>query len=112
MKLKLISLMALLVPVISQSRSQNRSGSFVQPIRVEVMRNLGLDSAKSDLPVSLPREWGRLVSVQKIDATGYSMFLQNDGGEIYIVNLIQRGQYFYLNTYENGGVALVVRRGQ
>jgi hypothetical protein len=75
------------------------------------MRNQGLDVARSGLPVSLPREWGRLVSVQKIDNTDYSMFLENDAGEIYIVNLIQRGPYFYLNTYDNAGVALVIRRG-
>jgi len=75
------------------------------------MRNQGLNTSRSGFPVLLPREWGRLVSVQKMDATNYSMFLQNDAGEIYIVNLIQRGQYFDLNTYDNGGTALVIRRG-
>jgi hypothetical protein len=51
------------------------------------------------------------VSVQKTDAMDYSMFLQNDAGEIYIVNLIQRGQYFYLTTYDYGVPALVIKRG-
>jgi hypothetical protein len=74
------------------------------------MRNITLDAARSGIPASLPREWGRLVNVQKIDDTNYSLFLTNDGGEIYIVNLIQRGQYFHLNTYANGGAALVIRR--
>jgi hypothetical protein len=48
----------------------------VQP-RLDAMRNVGLDTAKSGFPASLPREWGRLVNVQKIDATNYSMFLEN-----------------------------------
>jgi|SRR6266850_7009385 len=111
MKLKLAFLVSLvLVPVALQSGSQNRSGFSVQPIKLEPMRNMGLDTTKSGLPVSLPREWGRLVSVQKTESAGYSMFLENDDGEIYVVNLLQRGQYLYLNTYDNGGVALVIRR--
>jgi hypothetical protein len=52
---------------------------------------------------------GPPVSIQKTDAVDYAMFLENDAGEIYIVNLIQRGKYFYLNTYDNG-VALVIKR--
>jgi len=96
---------------VSPSGSQNRAASYVQPHKLEVMRNLELESDKSDFPVALPREWGRLVSIQKLDATDYSLFLENDAGEIYVVNLIQRGRYFYLNTYDNGGTALVIKRG-
>ena|SRR5688572_30460074 len=110
MKLKL-ALVAIfvLIPAVTYSALQIRTQS-VQPPRIEAMRNLGLDSARSGIPVSLPREWGRLVSVQPMDGAGYAMFLQNDGGEIYVVNLIQRGQYLYLNTYDAGGTALVINR--
>ena len=112
MRLKLVFLLALIFTALaSQSSSQNRPDTFAQPARVEAMRNQGLNTSRSGFPVLLPREWGRLVSVQKMDATNYSMFLQSDAGEIYIVNLIQRGQYFDLNTYDNGGTALVIRRG-
>jgi len=112
MRLKVVFLLALiLTALVTQSSSQNRPDVSAQPPRVEVMRNQGLDASRSGFPVSLPREWGRLISVQKTDAVDYSMFLQNDAGEIYIVNLIQRGQYFYLNTYDYGGTALVIKRG-
>jgi len=111
MRIKLVCLFALvLIAFVTRSRSQNRPEAFAQPLKLEVMRNQGLDAGKSGFPVFLPREWGRLVSVQKTDALNYSMFLENDAGEIYIVNLIQRGQYFYLNTYDHAGAALVIKR--
>lgn len=90
--------------------SQNQPPAKVRPANVEVMRNMGLDAAKSGLPVYLPREWGRLVSVQKSDGAGYFLFLENEDGQIYIVRLNQRGQYLYLDTYDQGGVALVIGR--
>ena len=112
MRLKLVFLLALiLTALVPQSSSQNRLDASAQPGRVEAMRNQGLDTSRSGFPVVLPREWGRLISVQKTDAVDYTMFLQNDAGEIYLVNLIQRGKYLYLDTYDNGGTALVIKRG-
>jgi hypothetical protein len=109
MKPRLVIIAALLlISAVTYSISQNRPS--VQPPRLQMMQNQGLDTAKSGLPVWVPREWGRLVSVQKLDATNYAMFLENEAGRIYIVNLIQRGPYFYLNTYDNGGTTLVIER--
>jgi hypothetical protein len=109
MKTNLLLAGILLLLFGASSASQDRTKQ-VGPARLETMRNLGLDTAKSGFPVALPQEWGRLTAVEETDPMGYSLFLQNDSGEIYIVRLIQRGQYLYLDTYDQGGVALVIRR--
>jgi hypothetical protein len=109
MKTNLLVAGILLLIFGASSISQDRTKP-VSPARLETMRNLGLDTAKSGFPVALPEEWGRLIAVEETDAMGYSLFLQNDRGEIYIVRLIQRGRYLYLDAYDQGGVALVIRR--
>jgi hypothetical protein len=61
MKLKIVFLaMLIFIALVTYSISQNRPEVSVQPLQLERMRNMGLDTAKSGLPVSLPREWGRL----------------------------------------------------
>jgi hypothetical protein len=82
----------------------------VRPARVERMQNLGVDAASSRQPVFVPAEWGRLVAVEKTDSLDYVLFLEGESGEIYVVRLIQNGDYLYLDTRDNGGVALVVKR--
>lgn len=97
-----------LVPV--RVSPQGQAKAPVRPAKVEPMQNLETGAAHSGFPVYIPREWGRLVSVQKIDAMRYLLFLQAENGEIYLVRLIQRGEYLYLDTYDQGGIALVIKR--
>jgi hypothetical protein len=104
-----IILTLLIVLIGTASASQNRS-TPVTPAKLEAMRNLGLETSKSGFPVTLPRAWGRLISVQRSDPDAYTLFLENNGGEIFLVRLIQRGNYLYLDTYDQGGVALVIGR--
>lgn len=82
----------------------------VRPARVEPMQNLEVEAARSRRPAYLPPEWGRLVAVEKTGNVNYTLFLAADNGEIYVVRLIQSGDYLYLDTYDNGGVALVLQR--
>jgi hypothetical protein len=96
------------LPIRSRSQVQSKTG--VRPAHLESMQNMDLNISKSGLPAYLPREWGSLVTVQKTDGAGYLLFLQNDVGEIYLVRLIQNGDYLFLDTYDRGGVALVIRR--
>src|SRR5262245_39944867 len=107
-RLALVSMLSLFLLVAAASSQDRQAG--VQPAKLEAMQNAGLDLSKSGFPATLPREWGRLVSVQKTDNSGYTLFLQNDRDEIYLVRLLQRGQYLFLDTYDQGGVALVIRR--
>ncbi len=74
------------------------------------MQNLGISTDESRRPVYLPPEWGYLVAVEKTGAANYTLFLQSTSGEIYVVRLLQSGDYLYLDTYDNGGVALVIER--
>ncbi|MCW5977250.1 MAG: hypothetical protein KIT09_04195 [Bryobacteraceae bacterium] len=99
-----------LLPFRSPSQDQRRNA--VSPAKLEPMQNMGAYAADSGRPAFLPAEWGSLVSVQRIEGDRLMMFLQNEKGEIYLVRLVQRGQYFYLDTYDHGGVALVIRREQ
>lgn len=82
----------------------------VAPARLEPMQNLEMDASRSGRPASIPKEWGRLVSVQRTSDRHYALFLESEGGDIYVVRLLQRGEYLYLDTYDQGGVALVIRR--
>jgi hypothetical protein len=93
-----------------RSSSQDPQQQTARPAKLEAMQNMGVSASDSGLPVSLPAEWGRLITVQRIDGDRIVMFLENGKGEIYLVRLLQRGQYLYLDTYDHGGVALVIRR--
>ncbi|MCZ2074457.1 MAG: hypothetical protein HUU41_00200 [Bryobacteraceae bacterium] len=92
-------------PAVSQQQQ-----SKVKPAKLEFLQNMGVNRSESGRPAFLPREWGRLVSVQQIEGDRYVLFLQGDDGAIYLVRLLQQGQYLYLDTYDQGGVALVIRR--
>ena len=109
MKTKVVLLSIIVILLGTLAISQDRS-TGIQPARLEAMRNVGLETSKSGMAAVLPREWGRLISVQKLDGNGYVLFLQNDAGEIYLVRLVQRGDYLYLDSYDQGGVALVIKR--
>ena len=93
-------------PAVSQGQQQSK----VKPAKLESLQNMGVNRSESGQPAFLPREWGRLVSVQQIEGDRYVLFLQGDDGAIYLVRLLQQGQYLYLDTYDQGGVALVIRR--
>lgn len=82
----------------------------VQPAKLEPMQNLEMDASRSGRTASIPKEWGRLVSVQRTSDRHYVLFLESGSGEIYLVRLVQRGEYLYLDTYDQGGVALVIQR--
>ena len=74
------------------------------------MQNLELNADTSRRPSFIPPEWGKLVSVQRLNEAKIEMFLQSESGDIYLVRLTQQGEYFYLDTTDRGGVALVLRR--
>ena len=101
-------LMAGLLSLQTVTRGQQKSA--VKPAMLEPMQTMGVNASESGLPAYLPAEWGKLVSVQRIENDRYMLFLQSEQGEIYVVRLIQRGQYLNLDTYDQGGVALVIRR--
>jgi hypothetical protein len=82
----------------------------VRPRLVEPLQNLDLSVNQSRRPAYLPAEWGRLISVQRLNEAKMEMFLQADNGDIYLVRLAQQGEYLYLDTTDQGGVALVLRR--
>jgi hypothetical protein len=74
------------------------------------MQNVELEESVSHRPAYIPMEWGRLVSVQRLDATNVELFLQAENGDIFLVRLAQRGAYLYMDTSDKGGVALVIKR--
>jgi hypothetical protein len=84
--------------------------SGVRPSTVARMQNLEVDSNLSRRPAYIPVEWGKLVSVQRLDELKIQLFLQAENGDIYLVRLTQEGEYLYLDTSDKGGVALVIRR--
>ena len=90
--------------------SRGQQTGAVKPALLEPMQNMGVNASESGRPAYLPAEWGKLVSVQRLENDRLVMFLQSDSGEIYVVRLVQRGQYLNLDTYDQGGVALVIRR--
>jgi hypothetical protein len=82
----------------------------VRPAALERMQNLELSASSSHRPAYIPPEWGKLVSVQRLNDTKLQLFLQAESGDIYFVRLTQQGEYLYLDTSDQGGVALVLRR--
>ena len=82
----------------------------VRPAKVAQMQNLELEESLSHRPAYIPSEWGRLVSVQRLNETNVELFLQAENGEIFLVRLAQRGEYLYMDTSDKGGVALVIKR--
>ncbi len=106
----LLALMLLAALLPTRLRTQAQRERSVRPAKVEQMQNLELEASTSSRPVYIPREWGRLVSVQKTDALSYALFLQDEDGRIFVVRLAQRGGYLYLDTSDQGGVATVIKR--
>jgi hypothetical protein len=82
----------------------------IRPSTLARIQNLELDQSSSHRPAYIPAEWGKLVSVQRLDELKVQLFLQADSGEIYLVRLTQQGDYFYLDTSDKGGVVLVIKR--
>jgi hypothetical protein len=91
------------------SVSTQQAGA-IRPATVTRMQNLELNESSSGRPAYIPAEWGKLVSVQRLDELRVQLFLQADNGEIYLVRLTQQGEYFYLDTSDKGGVVLVIKR--
>jgi hypothetical protein len=82
----------------------------VRPATLERMQNLELSANSSRRPAYLPPEWGKLVSVQRLNEAKLQLILQDESGDIYFVRLTQQGEFLYLDTTDRGGVALVLRR--
>jgi len=74
------------------------------------MQNLGATVTSSYRPTYLPREWGRLVAVERLDSTHLVLVLEGAKGEIYLVRLSQRGGYLFLDTTDRGGIAILIPR--
>jgi hypothetical protein len=105
-----ILLLAPLMFMLGASIAPQDSSTPVGPAKLEPMRSFAFDASTSGRPVELPRSWGRVVGIQKMDAGGYSLFLENENGEIYVVRLVERNQVLYLDNYNQSGTALVIRR--
>lgn len=101
----LLSLLLWPVPVYPQGEPQP-----VRPARVERMQNLEVTVTNSYRPAYLPREWGRLVAVERVDNTSVMLFFEGAKGEIYLVRLAQRGGYLFLDTADRGGLVTVLPR--
>jgi hypothetical protein len=82
----------------------------IRPSTVARIQNLELNESSSHGAAYIPAEWGKLVSVQRLDEQKVQLFLQADNGEIYLVRLTQQGEYFYLDTSDKGGVVLLIKR--
>src|ERR1700687_3690214 len=76
----------------------------IRPSTVTRMQNLELNESSSHRAAYIPAEWGKLVSVQRLDELRVELFLQADDGEIYLVRLTQQGEYLYVDTSDKGGV--------
>src|SRR5437764_13657064 len=100
----------LLVIVIWPKNVSTQQVTGVRPATVSRMQNLELETSSSHRPAYIPAEWGRLVSVQRLTAGKVQLFFEAENGDIYLVRLTQQGEYFYLDTSDKGGVALVIRR--
>ena len=87
-----------------------QQASSVRPSTLVRMQNLELNENSSHRPTYIPAEWGKLVSVQRLDALKVQLFLQAENGDIYLVRLSQQGEYLYLDTSDKGGVVLVIKR--
>jgi len=107
LSLPIAAIVAIALWPISGSTQQVNS---VRPATVEKMQNLELSASASRRPAYLPPEWGKLVSVQRLSNSKIELFLQAESGDIYFVGLTQQGEYLYLDTMDQGGVALVLGR--
>ena len=106
--LLVLTLAATLLP--SRLSLEARPEGPIRPTKVVPIENFEVDADKSYRPAYIPREWGRLVSVQRIDASTYVLFLQTQDGDIFLVRLALRGGYLYLDTSEQGGIVTAIRR--
>src|ERR1700736_6527645 len=103
-------ILAFVTIVLWPTAVSTQQGNGVRPSTVARMQNLELDASSSHRPAYIPAEWGKLVSVQRLDELKVQLFLQAENGDIYLVRLSQQGEYFYLDTSDKGGVVLVIRR--
>ena len=101
---------AVVTMVLWPSPGSTQQVNSVRPATVERMQNLELSASSSRRPAYLPPEWGTLVSVQRLNDSKLQLILQAEGGDIYFVRLTQQGEYLYLDTSDEGGVTLVLRR--
>ena len=104
-----VLVLAVVLPVSRLWPAAQQKGP-VQPTQVAPIENFEVDADKSFRPAYIPREWGRLVSVQKIGGLSYVLFLENEDGAIFLVRLTLRGNYLYVDTSEQGGIVTVIRR--
>jgi hypothetical protein len=107
---RLLPMLLMTLLLVPSTSPQSQSTSSVSPAKLVRVPNFETEASRSNRPAYLPREWGRLVSVQRLDEAHLMLILQADGGEIYFVRMIQRGGYLYLDTVDQGGVASVLRR--
>lgn len=107
---RLLPMLLMVLLLVPSTSPQTQSTSSASPAKLVRVPNFETEASRSNRPAYLPREWGRLVSVQRLDEAHLMLILQADGGEIYFVRMIQRGGYFYLDTVDQGGVASVLRR--
>lgn len=107
---RILPMLLVALVLMSSTAPQTPSTSSVSPAKLVRVPNFETEASRSNRPAYLPREWGRLVSVQRLDEARLMLILQAEGGEIYFVRMIQRGGYVYLDTVDQGGVASVLRR--
>jgi hypothetical protein len=106
----LLLIAAVVMMVLWPIAGSTQQANSVRPAAVKRMQNFELNASSSGRPAYLPPEWGKLVSVQRLNDSNVQLFLQAESGDIYFVRLTQQGEYLYLDTTDQGGVALVLRR--
>ncbi len=107
--LLVLSLAAILLLPAPMS-TQRPSEGAVRPAKVDRMQNFEVEAGSSYRPAYIPAEWGHLVGVQKLDDLYTELYLQAENGDVYLVRLLHRGGYLYLDTSDKGGVVLVIKR--
>jgi hypothetical protein len=105
-----LPVLALAIIALWPTTTSTQQVSGVRPSTVARMQNLEIAASLSHRPAYIPAEWGKLVSVQRLNELKVQLFLQAENGDIYLVRLTQEGEYLYLDTSDKGGVTLVIRR--
>jgi hypothetical protein len=82
----------------------------VAPARVVPMQNFDVGTAKSGRPASIPLSWGRLAAIHDLGGGNHVLIFEAEAGDLRFVRLMQRGNYLYLDTRDQGGVVTVLTR--
>lgn len=80
------------------------------PARVAPMLNFHVDAGQSGRPASIPLSWGHLAATHSLGNGHHMLVFESESGELRFVRVLQRGEYLYLDTRDQGGVVTVLSR--